>query len=95
MIEYLHNAIRAMAGADIRVDARVTDEEGAIITTGVKLILHDKKDAMIESFEGSYENDSWHFLIPAQVTKGLKGRYFYCIQYNGNPLCFKEPLYLI
>lgn len=95
MIEYLHNAIRAMAGADIIIEAKVSKENGSAITTGCRLVLHTPDEKMLIAVNGDYVGEVWQFIIPAEVTKGLKGRHWYCIQYNENPLCFKEPLYLV
>lgn len=96
MIEYLYNAIRAVAGQELTIEAKITDDSGAEINEGCTLVLHFDNDAMYAA-EGTYFEDikSWQFTIPADVTKGLNGRYFYCIQQNGNNLCFKEPLYLL
>ena len=96
MIEYLFNAIRAVAGQEITVEAKITDDSGAEITEGCALVFHFN-DSDMYSAEGTYYEDikSWQFTIPADVTKGLSGRYFYCIQENGNNLCFKEPIYLV
>lgn len=95
MIEYLHNAIRAMAGADIVIEAKITDESGSIVTTGCKLMIHTPDEAMIAAIDGVCVAEVWQFIIPAELTEGLKGRYWYCIQHEGKPLCFKEPLYLV
>ena len=96
MIEYLYNAIRAHAGNDIVIAANITDEGGNDIATGCTLVLHDKdRKTMIAKVDGSYSEGEWTFLIPAAITKGLNGRYWYCFQQDGNALCFKEPIYLV
>ena len=96
MIEYLYTAIRAHAGNDIIIAADITDDNGADITEGCTLVLHDKdKNTMIAEIDGSYSDGEWTFFIPAAITKGLDGRYWYCIRNNGNALCFKEPIYLV
>ena len=96
MIEYLFNAIRAVAGQDLTIEAKITDDSGAEIVEGCALMLHFEDDTMYAA-EGTYYADiqRWQFTIPADVTKGLSGRYFYCIQHNGANLCFKEPIYLL
>ena len=98
MIEYLYNAIRAHAGNDIVLSAIITDDEGNNITGKVTLALHDKdRKTMIAKFDGTFseETGEWTFLIQKEHTEGLNGRYWYCIMYEGNALCFKEPIYLV
>lgn len=96
MIEYLYDAIRAHAGNDITIAAVVTDDEGNNITEDCALVLHDKdRETMIAKFEGTYSEGEWLFLIPADITKGLDGRYWYCVMRKGNALCFKQPIYLV
>lgn len=96
MIEYLYDAIRAVAGQDITIAAQITDEEGISITDGCSLMLHGE-DSLITMVDGVYtpELDMWTYTIPADVTEGLKGRYFYSISRNDSSLCFKQPLYLV
>lgn len=97
MIEYLHNAIRAVAGQDIGIAATITnDETGDYITNDCSLMLHDKDKNMLYEAKGNYldEVSMWQFTIPATITTGLSGRYWYCIQNAGNNLCFLEPIYL-
>ena len=96
MIEYLYNCIRATAGQDIVIAAQITDEEGVSITDSCGLMLHGE-DGLITMVDGEYtpELDMWTYTIPAEITKGLKGRYFYSISRNDSSLCFKQPLYLV
>ena len=97
MIEYLYDAIRAVAGQPIGIAATISnDETGEPITSDCSLILHDKNGAMIYKADGEYlaEIDTWHFEIPANATTGLSGRCWYCIQNSGSNLCFKNPIYL-
>jgi hypothetical protein len=96
MIEYLHDAIRATAGNNIAVTAVITDDNDEAITENCFLMLHDKdRKTIITEIRGNYENDEWTFIIPADKTKGLKGRYWYCIRHVNNSLCFKQPIYLV
>ena len=96
MIEYLYDAIRAVAGQDITIAAQVTDEEGISITDSCDLTFYGE-DGLITMVNGIYtpELDMWTYTIPADITKGLKGRYFYSINRNDSSLCFKQPLYLL
>ena len=96
MIEYLYDAIRAVAGQEINVAAVITDDDDNVITSGCKFVFHPTDEDMI-TFDGVYieETRSWQFTIPAEVTKGLSGRYCYCIQKDDKNLCFKTPFYLV
>jgi hypothetical protein len=95
MIEYLYDTIRAVAGQEINVAAKVKDDSGNLITDGCAFVLYTPGD--MASFDGTYYEDvkTWQFTIPAEATVGMSGRYFYCIQRNGENLCFKTPIYLV
>ena len=98
MIEYLYNGIRAHAGNNLTISAIVTNEAGEEITSGVSLTFHDKdKETMLYVAEGTYSETAKEitFVIPKEITQGKSGRYWYCIQHEGNALCFKEPIYLV
>lgn len=98
MVEYLYDAIRAVAGQEIKVNAFITDENEQVITEGCFFMLHDPSGKeLIVSVNGEYlpDNLMWEFTIPAEATKGLKGRYWYCIQYDMNNMCFQQPIYLL
>lgn len=97
MIEYLYDAIRATTGQDILIAAEITDDNGIVLTEGCYINLFSPEKELIASFDGEYneENGEWIFTIPAEQTEGLVGRYFYCIAYNGQSLCFRQPLYLV
>ena len=96
MIEYLYNAIRANAGQPIVIGAEISNEEGVLLEEGCELHLFAQdRTTMITAVPGECIGDEWTFTIPAEVTKGLKGRYWYCIGYYDVSLCFKQPIYLI
>jgi hypothetical protein len=95
MVEYLYDAIKAVAGQEIGISARITDDDG-VVAENCRLVLHsDTSD--IGSVEGLYlpEDELWAFVIPAEMTNGLKGRYWYCIQHEDINMCFKQPIYLV
>ena len=94
MIEYLYNAVRATAGEDICICAKITDDFGECVTDTCSLMLHDDKD-LIVSVEGELLDEAWDFVIPANVTANLHGRFWYCICCGNTNLCFKQPIYLI
>lgn len=94
MVEYLYDAIRATAGTDIAIAAEVTDEIGNVITDGCSFVLHIDDNKMI-SLPGYCLEGIFMFEIPADITKDLKGRYWYCIKHYNDQLCFKQPIYFI
>lgn len=95
MIEYLYDAIRAVAGQEFEVNAVATQADGTLITEDCYLMIHDG-DRMIET-PGNYDATSgmWSFIVPASSTAGMNGRYEYCVMHNGSNLCFKQPIYLV
>lgn len=93
MIEYLYDAIRATAGTDITIAAEITEDNGDNITENCHLVLHIGD--VMKAFKGELKDGVWEFIIPAEITKGLTGRYWYCIKRNDTMLCFKQPIYLI
>lgn len=96
MIEYLYNAIKADAGQPITIDAALTDDTGASLTEGCELHLFaPDRETMIIGVPGVCNGEEWTFTIPAETTKGLNGRYWYCIGYYDTSLCFKQPIYLV
>lgn len=92
-IEYLYDAIRATAGQEINICACLEEEDGTIVTSSCGLMLHDD-EKMIYKADGVLGDGEWLFTIPAEVTKGLKGRYWYCMCRNNSNICFKHPIYL-
>ena len=97
MVEYLYNAIRATAGQDITITAEITNDSGTVLTEGCHIMLFDPEKEPIGTFNGTYseEDNEWAFVIPKDITTGLSGRYWYCICYYNQNLCFKEPIYLM
>lgn len=94
MIEYLYDAIRATAGSDIQIAARVLDDLGNPIVEGCEFILNIDDETMI-TVGGDYKDGIWTFPIPAEFTKGLKGRYWYCMRHNDEQLCFMNAIYFV
>ncbi len=93
MIEYLADAIRATAGEDITIIANIC-ENGELIPSGCGFMLHIDEDNVIH-VEGEIKDELWYFTIPGEATKGLQGRYSYCICRDNTTLCFREPFYLM
>ena len=96
MIEYLYNAIKATAGEEITITAKITNDDGVCITSHCHLMLYDNEELLI-TVHGTFveAEEVWEFTIPAEATKYLSGRYWYCICGKLGSLCFKEPIYLI
>lgn len=93
MIEYIHNAVMTSAGEEITITAKVINELGEVID-GCHLSLFDNNDATIVSTTGITTDDITQFTVPAEATKGLKGRYWYCIcGHDNTSYCFKQPIY--
>lgn len=93
MIEYLLDAIRATAGTDNVVTARVTQDDDTPITDGCEFVIHDGNRHL--SFDGVCQDGIWSFEIPAEATKDFKGRYMYCIKRYDEQLCFQQPIYFV
>lgn len=91
MIEYLYNTIRVAGQGIETIVAQVGDNDGNPITEGVKLMIHND-DEMLFSVDGEYVDGIWHFPVS---TKGLTGRYWYCICHQDAQLCFKQPIYFM
>ena len=96
MIEYIHNAIKATAGEDITVAAKIYNADGFEVSSGCALRLYDKdNESMIIRVSGTKYTDKWQFTIPADITKDLRGKYWYCFCKDGERLCFAQPIYLV
>lgn len=94
MVEYLYDCIRATAGEDITITAKISEEDGTAIIEGCSLVLFDDNEILV-LVEGVYEENVWLFTIPADITEGLKGRCWYSVKYKDSSLCFAEPIYLV
>jgi hypothetical protein len=96
MIEYLYDAIRAVAGQDIEINAKITNDDDMLITENCELVIHFR-DGDMKHYPGTYipELGEWSFTVPGEDTLGIHGKHFYCIQRNNQNLCFKTPLFLV
>ena len=97
MVEYLYNCIRATAGSNVEISAIIQDANGADITEGCHIMLFNKDCALLDTIDGAYiaEIGTWQFTLPAEITKGKVGRYWYRICSHSDSLCFKQPIYFI
>lgn len=95
MIEYIFNTIKASAGNDIDVVAKITNDDGSPITLNCSMMLFDEEEGMIADVKGNYIDENWVFSIPAEATEGRVGKHWYCVCYGSQNLCFREPLYLV
>ena len=95
MIEYIYDVIRASSGQPLAITATLTKEDTTPITTPCELHIFND-DEMIISAPGAYLGEGvWQFEVGAELTDGLKGKYWYCIGNEGVSLCFKKPIYLV
>lgn len=94
MIEYIYDAIRATSGEDISICALITDDDGENITDSCYLTLYNDTDELTKVY-GVFDEEQWTFTIPAAITDGLCGRFWYSIGRNYMDICFKNPIYLI
>lgn len=95
MIEYLYNAVRATAGEDITITAKITNEAGDLVNDNCHLNFYSDKE-LIVTVEGSIMEELYQFTIPAEITTNLTGRYWYCICNDKHTkLNFKQPIYLV
>lgn len=93
MVEYLFDAIKAVAGETFTVAAEITNDVGNPITEQCNLVIYDADGKEIGEAAGTLMEDIWNFNIPATLTSGLSGRYWYCIKCGTESLNFKQPLY--
>lgn len=93
-IEYIYDAVKATAGENITITAKIKEEDGTVITENCSLILYND-DEILVYVVGEYTDDVWNFTIPAQITEGLKGRFWYSVQNADVSLCFDKPIYLV
>lgn len=93
MVEYIFNTIRATAGEEITISADITDNSGEAITENCSFLLFDDEEVLYTAL--GFLDEYWSFTIPAEVTEGKNGRYWYCINHGDVSLCFKEPIYLL
>lgn len=94
MTEFLYNAIKCVAGEDINIAAEITDAMENPITSGCSVVFIDKDFSTIGEYNGVYSNSAWTFTIPAEVTKGMEGRYWYRIKLKDESLSFAAPIYM-
>lgn len=95
MVEYIFDVIKASAGEDIVITARITDEGNDSIY-GTNFYLLDDEGKVVYTAVGSYvEEDIWTFEIPSTITQGLSGRFWYYVTGDNRGLNFKTPIYLV
>lgn len=96
MIEYIYDTIKATAGEDIPIIVEVRDPEGNLVTEGCGISIHCE-DEQVCRIPGEYSASEqiWKFVIPAEATKGHKGRHYYCVCKEDGTLNFKTPIYLV
>lgn len=95
MIEYIYDVIKASAGEEVTITSKITDDTGQLYTDACTLCLFDGEEK-IAVINGAYENEVYCFTIPASMTTGLKGRYWYKVcDCNDISFNFKNPIYFV
>lgn len=95
MIEYIDKAIKATAGENICLVAKVIDSLGNNLQA-CTFCLFDDEDKLF-MVEGVFsEGGIWEFYVPAEATTNLHGRYWYSVcDETDTSLCFKNPIYFV
>lgn len=94
MVELLYDVVKAISGEDINICAEITDATDNPITSECSLLLIDKDFSTLGEYEGTYAGGVWTFIIPADITYYMDGRYWYRIKYKDNSLSFAAPIYI-
>lgn len=94
MIEYLYDAVRATAGEDIIINAKITENNEELVTENCYLSFSDDEHELFKVI-GDFDGEVWSFAIPEEVTKDFSGRYWYSIKNEKSSLSFKQPIYLV
>jgi hypothetical protein len=94
LVEYLYDAIRVSGGHDATITAKIYNDAGDAVIEGCMLMIHSAGEHLFDIM-GEYAEDTWFFTIPAEKTKELNGRYWYCICSADTDLCFKQPIYFL
>ena len=93
MVEYIYDAIKATAGENASIVAKITNYDGSNIERCDMYIFDNNSE--IFSVAGSFDGELWTFNISGQLTDGLKGRYWYEINNGGYSISFKQPIYFV
>lgn len=96
MIEYLYDAVRTSNKKNMTITAKITENDGTVITDGCVLRVFDNEGAQVLEEEGTYYSDvqEWEFKFELPYNSA-RNRYFYTISHNGIDLAFKAPIYLV
>ena len=94
MVELLYDAIKCIAGEDINIAAEITDAMENIISSECSIVFIYKYFSTIGEYDGVYSDGAWTFTIPAEVTKGMEGRYWYRIKFKDESLSCAAPIYM-
>lgn len=94
MTEYLYDAIHAINGEAIDIAAQITDADGNNIESGCSLAVFDDNCSLFYKADGVYANGMWTFVIPAEVSQNMRGRYWYRVMNADGSLNFNAPIYL-
>ena len=95
-IEYLYDMVKATGGEDILITALITENDETAEAAGFH--LYDQELTEIGYSQGQLDENGlyFEFLVPGEVTKHLKGRYFYTIcDGSGGSRCFYQPILIV
>lgn len=98
MVEYLYNAVMATSGDEVVINAYITNENEELITENCNLVIYDgTTNEVIVIVNGLYDTEAsvWDFVVSQEITTGLYGRFMYNIEYEGDALSFKQPIYFV
>jgi hypothetical protein len=94
LIEYIDNAIKATAGENICLIAKVIDSLGNNLEACTFCLFDDNEKLFM--VDGLFNGTVWEFYVPAEATAELKGRYWYAVcDETDTSLCFKNPIYFM
>ena len=95
-VEYIDSIIKITGGANALIGAEIVDTSGNRVTdVRSHLMLYHPQDELVATVHGTVADDGIHeYLVPAELTKGVVAKWWYCICINNEPLCFKQPFYI-
>ena len=97
MIEYIDSIIRITGGADALIGAKIKNEAGELLTDIMShLMLYHPQDELVATIHGAVAEDGVHeYLVPAELTEGVTEKWWYCVCVGDEPICFKQPFYIV
>ena len=95
-VEYIDSIIKVSGGANALIGANIVDTSGNQVSEKSHLMLFYPQDELQATVNGTIADDGVHeYLVPASLTEGVKGKWWYCVCVNNEPICFKQPFYIV